>query len=532
MKNTPDLFKEYDQKIKEQLAKGIIEEAERKEGSLEHFLPHHGVVTKKLRIVYESSAHLRGKPSLNDLLFRGPVLLPDLVGLLLRFRRPEVAIWADIEAAFLQLSLPERDREVTKFLWIRDITLPLTPKNLVIYRFQRVPFGVISSPFLLAATVKHHLSLNGSDLAREIADNTYVDNTFISCKNGAEALEKYHLSKEIFATAHMNLREFVSNSSIFNESIPEMDRLDKMEPKIMGIPWDIGKDKLVMKFPAIDSAKPVTRRSVLMTLASFFDPCGFFVPVLLPAKLYFQSLWDVNPPLTWDDPVPDELRAKWADIMKQWEGSPFRLARRVIFDSAVIQLHCFVDASKDAFAASVFIRCGSADSYKVNLIYSKSRLRPHKKDITIPRMELMGLLIGTRAINFVSNQLKLPYSAKLHLWCDSLPVLSWINSPDIQPRFVENRLKEIRKMESCTFHHIPTKENPADLGTRGCSPEELRVNSLWWEGPKWLSFPAEQWPDGTEFHVKPRPGEMKNVATMATILEPRDILIDSNRFSK
>jgi hypothetical protein len=101
----PDLLLKYDDTIQEQLSKGIIERAERNEGQLEHYLPHHPVVTHKLRIVYDASAHVRDGKSLNQALYRGPVILPDLVGLLIRFRTLKYPLLADIEKAFIQLEL-------------------------------------------------------------------------------------------------------------------------------------------------------------------------------------------------------------------------------------------------------------------------------------------------------------------------------------------------------------------------------------------------------------------------------------------
>ena len=51
-------------------------------------------------------------------LYRGPVLLEDLSGILLRFRLHKIAIIADIEKAFLQIGLQEKDGDVTLFLWM------------------------------------------------------------------------------------------------------------------------------------------------------------------------------------------------------------------------------------------------------------------------------------------------------------------------------------------------------------------------------------------------------------------------------
>ena len=87
------LRQRYDDIIKEQLQKGIIEEINDKEISDKprHYIPHHAVITPeksttKVKMVYDASAKSKkGSLSLNECLHRGPVILEDLCGLLLRF---------------------------------------------------------------------------------------------------------------------------------------------------------------------------------------------------------------------------------------------------------------------------------------------------------------------------------------------------------------------------------------------------------------------------------------------------------------
>lgn len=52
-------------------------------------------------------------------------------------------------------------------------------------------------------------------------------------------------------------------------------------------------------------------------------------------------------------------------------------------------------------------------------------------------------------------------------------------------KFVENRIKEIRKNKDIMFGYVNAETNPADIGTRGCKPNDLKTSNTWWEGPRW-----------------------------------------------
>ncbi|KAL3117356.1 hypothetical protein niasHT_004152 [Heterodera trifolii] len=123
-------------------------------------------------------------------------------------------------------------------------------------------------------------------------------------------------------------------------------------------------------------------------------------------------------------------------------------------------------------------------------------------------MELMAILIGTRGLKFVADQIRRPIS-QLHLWGDSQIALSWIASKEAQPKFIERRVKEIRTLNECAFHFVRTAENPADIATRGAKPGELKDKSLWWNGPSWLKENHNQWPKEMEFLIKDPPENLE-----------------------
>ena len=129
LRQSPAIFCESHNVIKDQLSKGIVEIVEQPEissGKEVHYLPHHAVVredkaTTKLRIVYDASTRSSG-PSLNDCLYTGPKFSRSILDIILRFRTHQVALAADIEKAFLMISVVEDDRDVLRFLWIDGIS--------------------------------------------------------------------------------------------------------------------------------------------------------------------------------------------------------------------------------------------------------------------------------------------------------------------------------------------------------------------------------------------------------------------------
>ena len=112
---SPSLKDRYNQVFIDMENSGIIEEVtETKVSYPTFYLPHHPVIkesssTTKIRPVFDASAVGPNGISLNDCVETGPAMMPDLVGILMRFRRWPVALTADITKAFLQISLRRED---------------------------------------------------------------------------------------------------------------------------------------------------------------------------------------------------------------------------------------------------------------------------------------------------------------------------------------------------------------------------------------------------------------------------------------
>ena len=156
------------------------------------------------------------------------------------------------------------------------------------------------------------------------------------------------------------------------------------------------------------------------------------------------------------------------------------------------QLLRFCDASGKAFGTTVYLRCIKENHISINLIFSKSRIAPNK-ELSIPRLELLAVLLGARSLKFVEKSLQLKMKEMI-LWTDSKCVLHWLRSKKMLSSFIQRRGNEIKSNGSIDFRYVATHDNPGDIASKGMSTNELQKCKLWWHQPNWLSQDKDNWP--------------------------------------
>lgn len=116
--------------------------------------------------------------------------------------------------SLINVSVAVKDRDVLRFLWFDDVKKK--SPEVVVLRFTRVIFGSSSSPFLLNATVKHHMERYEEDdpeVVKTFLRSIYVDDLNMGGDTDEEAYQMYIKSKLRLAEGGFNLRKFVTNSA-------------------------------------------------------------------------------------------------------------------------------------------------------------------------------------------------------------------------------------------------------------------------------------------------------------------------------
>ena len=539
LRKNPTILEQYDEVIKEQIESGVVEVVDKDcdepvaLGKI-HYIPHRGVIrqtseTTKLRIVYDASCKVDNEVSLNDCLEPGPNLSPLLFDILLRFRLQKVALIADIEKAFLNISINPTQRDLLRFLWIKDSNAEHL--DIITMRFTRLVFGLTCSPYILNATIRHHLeSVVDSDrtFADSVVSSIYVDDFASSFQTEKEAFEMYQKLKKHFLSGGFNFRKFATNKAELLDNIEKEERTyksnqdvsenenvlsfenakqvtthvirDNKNLKVLGIPWDKDKDKFLINFASFNEGavkEKITKRVVISTIARFYDPLALLVPIIVPLKQLFQQICKIK--ISWDDRLPVEIASRCQEILHD-----IVMVREIELDRCLIneenveflEIHGFADASVIAFGACVYLRIVTGSRVVVRLIASKTRIAPSKAQ-TIPRLELMATLLLARLVTSVNKALmKTIQITRVFCWSDSQIALWWIkNDSTVHKQFIQNRATEIRDLiAKKNWGYCPTTANPADLASRGCRCTRIVDNQLWWTGPSFLKEPPDNWP--------------------------------------
>ncbi|GFX42562.1 integrase catalytic domain-containing protein [Trichonephila clavipes] len=451
-----------------------------------HYLAHRPIIklqseTTKYRPCFDGSACENGKPSLNQCLYKGINLLEVIPDILDRFRLYPIGLSADIEKAFLMLSVHPKDRDYLRFFY--------PSKEELVYRHCRIVFGLNSSPFLLNASIKHLLDnapLEYCNVVEKLKSSFYVDNCLSGVNNVKEQENFIDIASKLLSKGCFNLRGWQSN--VASKYVSQHTG----EASVLGMLWNLDKDTLRcnINFEILTCETKITKRFILSTVQKVFDANGLLSPATLPPKLLLQETWKLK--LPWDSELPKNIVNKFM----KWSNEMYLLKEvtvpRYITINETSELHIFVDASKSSYGACVFVRTVVENDLKVTLLRSKARVAP-LKSLTIPRLELMSCCLGARLANSIIRALNLP-GIKVIYWSDSEVALWWIRERGNWSVFVANRVKEIRELTQFqSWRHVPSNMNIADLLSRGCTPQKM-LDSKWWEGPRWLRNNREQWP--------------------------------------
>ncbi|XP_066912482.1 uncharacterized protein, partial [Clytia hemisphaerica] len=505
----PEIKEIYHSKIEEYITLGHVKklsDTEAKSVSNKiNYIPHHFVLEPrkpgKIRIVFDASSNFKGT-SLNKSLLPGPNLLNNLVTVLSRFRRGQVAVISDIEKMYHQVLVPEEDQDALRFLW-RD----KPPDPITEYKMQVHLFGKIDSPCCANWALRSSITrVEGKevqafkDLSEEnknrvteaVTEEFYMDDFLSSFDNTEDAVETCFNVAEVVKGRKFRLTKWLSNEPKLLQAMPTEDVSPKItsrelehlpHERTLGVWWDPYKDEFFFKIKMKEHQK--TKRGLLSFLSSIYDPLGFLAPLLIAPKITLQSMWKEK--VGWDDPIPESLLdtyTEWLSTLPEfgnvkvprWFGFPI--------ERDGVELHVFADASLKAFSSCAYFRAVKDEDVTCSLIVGKSRLSPIKGN-TIPRLELQAAVLASRIKHCINNEMRLPID-KSFLWSDSMVVLSYIRNEEKRfSTYVMNRTNEIREKTNVQdWNFVPGKLNPADLGTRPITekPEDKPIDK-WVNGP-------------------------------------------------
>ncbi|XP_071577544.1 uncharacterized protein [Temnothorax nylanderi] len=504
--NNSSLAKEYKEFLSEYERLGHMREALPQDESGQHvYLPHHGVIregsaTTHLRVVFNASSLTSNGTSLNDHLHAGPKLQTEITAVISRWRKHRYVYTADIAKMYRQIRLDSRDTNDQRILWKASLFAVI-----IVYILLTITYGMICAPFLALRVLKQVVRDEGHRFPLAVAilsDNIYVDDVLF----GADDLTLLKQARDqliaLLRLGKFELKKWASNSPGLLADIDPADHglacnkqlAEDEQLKILGIGWNPTSDIFEFRVSLAD-ALPESKRSILSTIAKFYDPLGWVTPVTITAKIFMQSLWRET--LNWDDVISAPLLTRWKEIhsrlshlnrlqIPRWTG--------LGTDTSHAEVHGFADASNAAYAAVVYLRIISSDGQvTITLITGKSKVAP-LRTLSVPRLELLAALLLARLMEFVRESLGCSFPE--YCWTDSEIVRAWITShPSRWKTFVANRVTEIQsRLPRGEWRHVSTAENPADCASRGLFGDEIVEHDLWWRGPLWLHDANAEWP--------------------------------------
>ncbi|XP_055604687.1 uncharacterized protein LOC129752921 [Uranotaenia lowii] len=501
---------------------------------------------EKLRLIWDASAQVKDV-SFNSMMLKGPDLLTPLPSVLYRFRARKIAICGDVKEMFHQIKIREEDRSAQRFLW-RDN--PSDPP--CIYTMDVATFGSACSP----CSAQFIKNLNAEEFkhlfptaTEAIIHGTYVDDFLDSRNTEEEIIRLVEEVKYVHSQGGFEIQNFVSNSTIVLNEIGEVNAppskdlgllTSEKALSVLGIRWLPKLDifTFTLNLPQLDTRllngmlRP-TKRQVLSTVMSLYDPLGMLAAFVVHGKIIIQTLWKTG--CKWDEPVDDSTFANW----KRWTNLFSRLGEvrisRPYFGQGSpetcqpIQMHTFVDASEEAYACVIYFRYFDRGFPRCTLVGAKSKVAP-VKPLSIPRLELLAAVLGTRMANYIQENHQLSISQRFY-WTDSSTVLHWIHADARKYHsYIACRIGEILTSTNLNeWRWVSSRDNVADEATKWGHGPCFEESSRWFHAPEFLWELESTWPEQKWQAVNVQEELRSSCFHHQT---SKELLVDYTRFSK
>jgi hypothetical protein len=278
-------------------------------------LPHFGVIndseTTPVRMVITGDAKDKGQFSTNDWLLPGPNVIPLIPTILTHIRMKEQFLVADISKAFVQIQLSDEDKKLLVFRW--PVKQPDGTYKHKFYRFERMPWGINCSPFVLNASLRKIFRERAAShpedrqIMKDFEHHAYLDDVAMTGDHDEETISKAWKLKDTVSPAYFNVTKFKSYPPHLTEPFGVAARNNPF--KILGLGFDPITDSFFIKSRKLDEYRQkeqINKKDATSILARPFDPLGFLTPVMLQAKILRQKIDTNHPKADWKQPLSKE----------------------------------------------------------------------------------------------------------------------------------------------------------------------------------------------------------------------------------
>lgn len=224
------------------------------ENKIRVFLPHQTVIkesstTTKTRVIFDASSKNSKGKSLNDALYKGPVLQSELFSIIIRFRCFKYVLCADIKKMYRQILIHKNQTSLQTILWREDPNEAVEAFELV-----TVTYGTKPASFLAVRCLQQLTEIEKANfpVAAEVARRDfYMDGLLIGANSVHDMIQLKRDIRELMLKRGFKLHKWNTNvPNIFNnvQMSNKSVNIDKEpESKLLGILRNPYKDTLHYK---------------------------------------------------------------------------------------------------------------------------------------------------------------------------------------------------------------------------------------------------------------------------------------------